>query len=163
MKPLLVLFSMMLFLFSCEKEALKSTSSNANAPIEIRTEVPFKKVAMGVEYSNILFSDTIIKDSLAFQTFLSKIDTNLRSYYNIGNRIFEKEVDFDLYDVILASRTNPNLTSSFEIIKVEEKNGQIFVTTKLIMSDANSPSIPFYAVKIHKTNKKINFIHTTEE
>ena len=49
------------------------------------------------------------------------------------------------------------------IIKAEEKNGQIFATTKLIMSDTNRPSFPFCAVKILKTNKKINFIHTTEE
>jgi hypothetical protein len=50
-----------------------------------------------------------------------------------------------------------------EIIKAEEKNGQIFATTKLIMSDATRPSIPFYAVKILKTNKKVNFIHTDVE
>ena len=34
-----------------------------------------------------------------------------------------------------------------EIIKAEEKNGQIFATTKLIMSDATRPSIPFLSRK----------------
>lgn len=134
MKPLFVLFSMMLLLFSCEKEALKSSSNNGNIPVEISTEVPFKKVAMG-SYLQRCFNDTIIKDSLAFQNILSKIDTNLRNYH-LENRIFEKEVDFDIYDVIVASRVSANIAVYFEIIKIEEVNNQIFVTTKLEMSDA---------------------------
>lgn len=161
MKPLFVLFSMMLFLFSCEKEALKSSSYNGTSPIEVRTEIPFKKVAMG-SYLQRCFNDTIIKDSLAFQNILSKIDTNLRNYH-LENRIFEKEVDFDIYDVIVASRVSANIAVYFEIIKIEEVNNQIFVTTKLEMSDATLVTVPFYIVKIPKTNKKINFIHTTEE
>ncbi len=161
MKPLLVLFSLMLFLSSCEKEALKSTSNNENAPIEIRTEVPFKKVAKG-SYLQRCFNDTIIKDSLAFQNILSKIDTNLRNYH-LENRIFEKEVDFDIYDVIVTSRNSANIAVFFEIIKIEEVNNQIFVTTKLEMNDATLATEPFYIVKIPKTNKKINFIHTMEE
>lgn len=161
MKPLFVLFSMMLLLFSCEKEALKSTSNNGNIPVEISTEVPFKKVAMG-SYLQRCFNDTIIKDSLAFQNTLSKIDTNLKNYH-LENRIFEKEVDFDIYDVIVASIFSANIAVYFEIVKIEEVNNQIFVTTKLEMSDATLATVPFYIVKIPKTNKKINFIHTTEE
>jgi hypothetical protein len=42
-----------------------------------------------------------------------------------------------------------------EIIKAEEKNGQIFATTKLIMSDATRPSIPFYLVKFLKQTKRL--------
>jgi hypothetical protein len=161
MKPLFVLFSMMLLFFSCEKEALKSTSNNGNIPVEISTEVPFKKVAMG-SYLQRCFNDTIIKDSLAFQNILSKIDTNLKNYH-LENRIFEKEVDFDIYDIIVTSRFSANIAVYFEIIKIEEVNNQIFVTTKLEMSDATLATVPFYIVKIPKTNKKINIIHTTEE
>jgi hypothetical protein len=161
MKPQFLLFSMMLLFFSCEKEALKSTSYNGTSPIEIKTEIPFKKVAMG-SYLQPCFNDTIIKDSLSFQNILSKIDTNLRNYH-LENKIFEKDVDFNIYDVIVASRGSANIAIYFEIIKIEEANNQIFVTTKLEMSDATLATAPFYLVKILKTNKKVNFIHTFEE
>jgi hypothetical protein len=93
---------------------------------------------------------------------LSKIDTNLRNYH-LENKIFEKDVDFNIYDVIVTSRGSANIAIYFEIIKIEEANNQIFVTTKLEMSDATLATAPFYLVKILKTNKKVNFIHTDVE
>lgn len=161
MKSTFIIITILLLFFSCEKESLKSTSYNGTSPIEVRTEVPFKKVAMG-SYLQPCFNDTIIKDSLSFQNILSKIDTNLRNFH-LENKIFEKDVDFNIYDVIIAARGSANIAVYFEIVKIEEVNNQIYVTTKLDMSDATLATAPFYLAKIHKTNKKINFIHTDEE
>ncbi|KAF2339165.1 protease complex subunit PrcB family protein [Flavobacterium tistrianum] len=147
MKQILLLFSILLLLASCDNDELP------------QSDVPFALVGKGDSFSNgqsIAQRHLVIKDAKTWNNF--KKEMNITS--DVAKGFKEMNIDFSQYQVIaVIDKTQPNDGHSIDIVEMTENRNTIIVKVEKLKNGnlTKKPSKPYDIVKTAKTDKKVVF------
>ncbi|UWY29125.1 protease complex subunit PrcB family protein [Flavobacterium sp. TR2] len=140
MKQILLIFSILLLLVSCDNDELP------------QSDVPFALVAKGDSFPNdqsIAQRHLVIKDAKTWNKFMKEMNFSI-----------EKNIDFSQYQVIaVIDKTQPNDGHSIDIVEMTENRNTIIVKVEKLKNGnlTKKSSRPYDVVKTAKTDKKVVF------
>lgn len=140
MKQILLIFSILLLLVSCDNDELP------------QSDVPFALVAKGDSFPNdqsIAQRHLVIKDAKTWNSFMKEMNFSINT-----------NIDFTQYQVIaVIDKTQPNDGHSIDIVEMTENRNTIIVKVEKLKNGnlTRKSSRPYDVVKTAKTDKKVVF------
>lgn len=154
MKTIILFFSLIICLFSCNNDDDDVDDSLMFQPMEISFVEIIKGDLNGNGDENISESNIIINDDTDWQNLIAQIDTVNQE----SNSFSETSIDFTNFTVIAIFLDVKPTSWEVEITNIIEDETTMTVKSQDMASDISTITQPYYIAKIPKTNKEFIFI-----
>jgi len=147
MKRIILIFSILLALTSCEKEDLPNS------------DVQYSLIAKGDSFSNeesLAARHIIIKDQKTWEKLIAEMNVST----NLSEDFKEINIDFSKYQVIaVIDKTQNTEGHSIDVVEITENRNTIIVKVEKLKNGNSTLKLsrPYDIIKTDKTDKKVIF------
>lgn len=147
MKRIILIFSLLLALTSCDKEDLPNS------------DVQYSLIAKGDSFPNdesLAPRHLIIKDQKAWEKLITEMNVST----NLSKDFKEINIDFNHYQVIaVIDKTQNTEGHSIDIVEITENRNTIIVKVEKLRNGNSTLKLsrPYDIIKTDKTDKKVIF------